>query len=168
MCAVRDRRGVASSAFQVGLLCLSAGFFEACAADSSDVVVGSSNFIVRHTAVSRVTKLNVHLPFDTMLANGDVGELQLQGEDNLLDQIHVSQTADSQWQIFAPLNLAFEQHQQLRVVAPFADMIQLEYQGDVHTPSDGSTRLGGGDDTTGEPGEGDVSQKESGVQAEGA
>jgi hypothetical protein len=99
--------------------------------------------VVKNTTVSTVKKLKVRLPYDSVLANGPAEQLQLRGEDNLLERIRIEEAAPGEWAVLAPLNLTFEQHAQVLVFAPFADMIELEYAGGVKPSGDGSTQLHG-------------------------
>jgi hypothetical protein len=146
MLGLSAQRVTGSRLASFGALCLVAGTLAAgCAADSGEVevVVGSGQLVVKNTTVGAVKKLKVRLPYDTVLASGPAAELQLRGEDNLLARIQLREAATAEWEVLAPLNMAFEQHEQVHLFAPFADMIELEYAGGVQPADDGSTQLGG-------------------------
>jgi hypothetical protein len=125
--------------------CLALHLVAGCVADGGDVdaVVGSNNLVVKNTTVNTLKKLKVRLPYDSVLANGPAEQLQLRGEDNLLEHIRIQEAAPGEWEVLAPLNMTFEQHEQVLVFAPFANMIELEYAGGVKPSADGSTQLPG-------------------------
>jgi hypothetical protein len=78
-----------------------------------------------------VQSVRISTPFKTTVANGQARQIVLHGEDNLVSQIKVHETSVSKWEIIAPLNLQFEQHEDLMIEIPFIDMVSISYNGHV-------------------------------------
>jgi hypothetical protein len=101
-----------------------------CAADTADPVVGSGHVVESTTNADVVEQVTVSLPFEAEIGNGEPKKLVISGEDNLLQQIKVEETAVGQWEISAPQNLAFTQHEPMQVAIPYVDMVRLSIDGD--------------------------------------
>jgi len=115
-------------AWMVGALALlgTAG----CGDDAADPIVGSGHVVESSTSADIIEKVTVSLPFRAEIGNGEPKKLVLRGEDNLLDQITVEETAVGAWRISAPQDLAFTQHDDMQVAIPYVDMVVLKIDGD--------------------------------------
>lgn len=99
--------------------------FTACAAEQAEPIIGSGNLAARTVQVNAVEKLHVVLPFDTLVVRGEKGQISVRAEDNVLDQIVVRERAASDWEVSAPMDLAFEQQKEVRIEVPFVDMVRV-------------------------------------------
>jgi hypothetical protein len=104
--------------------------FAACSDEVSDPIVGSEHVVESSTKADVVQKVTVSLPFRVEVGNGEPKKLLLRGEDNLIGQIAVEETAVGEWRISAPQNLAFTQHGAIEVAIPYVDMVLLALDGD--------------------------------------
>lgn len=102
-----------------------------CSADAtSEPIMGSGKVIESATSADVVEKVSISLPFRAQVFNGQKQELLLRGEDNLLAQIAVQQTAPGDWTISAPEGLTFEQHVDMTIAIPYVGMVMLALDGD--------------------------------------
>jgi hypothetical protein len=99
--------------------------------DGSDVVVGSGEVVERVEQAMFVEHVEISLPFHAYVVNGEPNQVLLRGEDNLLDLIHVEETAMGVWQIEAPPEVMFEQHEDIAIEIPYLDMVLLSLDGDI-------------------------------------
>jgi hypothetical protein len=88
------------------------------------------------TEALRIDRVSVSLPFQSTLWNGERRQLVLRGEDNLIAEVTVEETAPGQWTIAAPFDLAFEQHADIEIEIPYIDMVELFYEGEVSLGDD--------------------------------
>ena len=118
------------------VVCLAASLLVACAGDEKEVLVGSRNVVERTTEVMTVSELKVALPFEGKVSNGVAGSITLRGESNLLDRIEVRERAVSKWEIVAPSDLMFEQHDDIEISVPFIEMVKISHSPSIHLQSD--------------------------------
>lgn len=126
MQAPAERERLRMGAVCTLMLAVAAG----CAADSPEPVVGSGHVIESATDADVVQKVAVSLPFEAEVGNGEPKKLVLRGEDNLLEEITVEETAVGEWRISAPQDLAFTQHEPMQIAIPYVDMVKLSLDGD--------------------------------------
>ena len=117
-------------------VCLAASLLVACAGDEKEVLVGSGQVVERTTEVMTVSELKVALPFEGKVSNGVAGSITLRGESNLLDRIEVRERAVSKWEIVAPSDLMFEQHDDIEISVPFIEMVKISHSPSIHLQSD--------------------------------
>lgn len=116
---------------QLGTLCVvTLALAAGCGADADEPIVGSGHVIVTTTEADVVQKVAISLPFEAEIGNGEPKKLVIRGEDNLIEQIEVEETAVGEWRISAPQDLAFTQHEPLQVAIPYVDMVVLSLDGD--------------------------------------
>ena len=124
--AVKQRRQCATSLARI--LGLGATLLAACgSSDQEEVVVGSGKVVEQQHEVAVVAELRISLPFDTLVSRGEAGQLTLRGEDNLLEHVVMRERDVSAWEIVAPADLAFEQHEDVEIEVPFIDMVRVTY-----------------------------------------
>ena len=117
-------------------VCLAASLLVACAGGEQEVLVGSGQVVERMTEVMTVSELKVALPFEGKVSNGVAGSITLRGESNLLDRIEVRERAVSKWEIVAPSDLMFEQHDDIEISVPFIEMVKISHSPSIHLQSD--------------------------------
>ena len=83
-----------------------------------------------------VEKVSISMPFTALVYNGTERKIVIRGEDNLVDEITVTETAMSNWEISAPLDLAFEQHSDVEIEIPYLDMVSITLEGHVKLADD--------------------------------
>ena len=127
-------------ALRAGLWCcgwLSLVAVGGCASDDEETpVVGSGNVTDVTTDVQTVEVATIDLRFETEIYDGDPGAILLRGEDNLLDFITVEEVAVGEYEISAPVDFEFEQHDPIEVYIPFLEMVRLDTFGDNITVVD--------------------------------
>lgn len=99
--------------------------------DETEPLVGSGRVVERVEGAMFVEKVRISMPFHALVANGEPRQVLLRGEDNLLDQITVEEVEPGEWQITAPKDLSFEQHEDVRVEVPYLEMVFISLSGDV-------------------------------------
>ncbi|MDD9940657.1 MAG: hypothetical protein OXU20_06305 [Myxococcales bacterium] len=99
-------------------------------ATSEEPVVGSGNLVESITQVMFVEELHVTLPFRANIYNGMARQIRLHGEDNLLSKITVEEVDMGEWHVVAPLDLLFEQHEDITVEVPYIEMVTIRKVGE--------------------------------------
>ncbi len=108
------------------VLGLGVTFASACASDETDgAIVGSGKLQELTTDAMFVESVAILVPFHTLVHNGEPRKLIVRGEDNLIDRIEVEETAVGKWKISAPMDLKFEQHEDVELEIPYIDMVEI-------------------------------------------
>ncbi|MDH5674421.1 MAG: hypothetical protein OEZ06_20005 [Myxococcales bacterium] len=107
-----------------------------CASDDESLV-GSGTVTDAVTDVMFVESVRISLPFKTIVYNGEPREIRISGEDNLIAKIVVEESSEvSKWEISAPHDLNFEQHEDVEIRIPYIDMVTVSVDGDVEFADD--------------------------------
>jgi hypothetical protein len=104
----------------------------ACGGGSSAApIIGSGKVVESKTATMVVESVQIYLPFKAVVHNGSARQIVITGEDNLISKITVDEPSVSKWEIVAPEDLQFEQHDDLQIDIPYIDMVEIMYSGDL-------------------------------------
>ena len=90
-------------------------------------MVGSGKVVEQQREIAIVAQLRIALPFDTLVSSGEAGHITLRGESNLIERVVMRERDVSAWEIVAPADLVFEQHQDVEIEVPFIDMVRVTY-----------------------------------------
>lgn len=103
----------------------------ACGSSDEEPVVGSGEVTSRTIDVMYVEEVTIDIPFKALVRNGDERQVVIRGEDNLIDLIEVTETDVSKYEISAPFDIDFEQHEDVEIEIPFIGMVSITVSGDV-------------------------------------
>lgn len=107
----------------------------ACGSDdgaSGEEIIGSGELDEAITEAMFVESVRVDLPFEATIYNGEERQVRLYGEDNLLPHITVTEVEAGAWEISAPSDLMFEQHDEIEIEVPYIEMVSITVVGRDH------------------------------------
>jgi hypothetical protein len=124
---------------------LAAGaLLNACGNSDPESIVGSGKIENLTIDAMFVERVSISIPFQTTVYNGEPRKLVVRGENNLIKQIVVKEISVGEWKISGPLDLRFEQHEDVELEIPYIDMVKVGFDGKlVHFADDpAAVRLG--------------------------